>query len=154
MQEVVQLLQQDSSLYALSYEEALQRVLTSKYVLIGNTGTVRMAMETLEEMQRCNITENDLYRMEDMIALRIPSTYAYRKMINYEILRYYSNGINNRMREAMKPDLHICYKWNRFYRISMHSMLFQHHLFGMGVALAVALLGLEVLYYLLKKRIR
>ncbi|XP_052891327.1 uncharacterized protein LOC128299406 [Anopheles moucheti] len=154
MQEVVQQLQQDNSLYASSHEEGLQRVLTSRYVLIGNTGTVRMAMETLDERQRCIITENDLYGMEEMIALRVPSTYAYRKMINYEILRYYSNGINNRMREAMKPDLNFCFKRNRFYRISVNSMLFQHYLFGTGFILAIALLGMEVLYYHLKKRVR
>uniref|UniRef100_A0A182Y4E5 Ionotropic glutamate receptor C-terminal domain-containing protein n=1 Tax=Anopheles stephensi TaxID=30069 RepID=A0A182Y4E5_ANOST len=82
--EVMQRMQHDKSLYVFSHEDGLHRVLTSKYVLIGNPGTVRIAMQKLPEKQNCIITEISLKGIEHMVALKIPHSNAYRKMINYE----------------------------------------------------------------------
>uniref|UniRef100_A0A182JYF5 Ionotropic glutamate receptor C-terminal domain-containing protein n=1 Tax=Anopheles christyi TaxID=43041 RepID=A0A182JYF5_9DIPT len=84
MNSIMERMTQDTSLYALSYEHGLHRVLTSKYALIGNVGSVRMALQNLDENQNCNITEIELRGIEQMVALQMPSFYAYRKMINYE----------------------------------------------------------------------
>uniref|UniRef100_A0A182MKM5 Ionotropic glutamate receptor C-terminal domain-containing protein n=1 Tax=Anopheles culicifacies TaxID=139723 RepID=A0A182MKM5_9DIPT len=54
MNEVMQQMQRDKSLYVSSHEDGLNRVLSSRYVLIGNTGTVRLAMQNLNQDQYCN----------------------------------------------------------------------------------------------------
>uniref|UniRef100_A0A182N6J1 Ionotropic glutamate receptor C-terminal domain-containing protein n=1 Tax=Anopheles dirus TaxID=7168 RepID=A0A182N6J1_9DIPT len=84
MHEVMRRMQHDKSLYVFSHEEGLQRVLTSKYALIGDAGTVRMAMQDFGMAENCNITEINLDGIEQMVALQMSSTYAYRKMINYQ----------------------------------------------------------------------
>uniref|UniRef100_A0A182RNM5 Ionotropic glutamate receptor C-terminal domain-containing protein n=1 Tax=Anopheles funestus TaxID=62324 RepID=A0A182RNM5_ANOFN len=84
MNEVIHRMQSDESLYVSSHADGLQRVLGSKYVLIGNSRTVRKAMEDLDQEQQCNITEIQMDGIEQMVALIMPTSNAYRKMINYE----------------------------------------------------------------------
>lgn len=55
MNEIMRRMVQNSSLYSLSHEHALHRVLTTKYALIGNVGSVRKAMQSLDEQQNCNV---------------------------------------------------------------------------------------------------
>uniref|UniRef100_A0A182W0A0 Uncharacterized protein n=1 Tax=Anopheles minimus TaxID=112268 RepID=A0A182W0A0_9DIPT len=84
MNEVMQQMQRDKSLHVSTHEDGLHRVLGSKYVLIGNPGTVRMAMQNLNQEQYCNVTEINIRGIEQMVALKMPSINSYRKMINYE----------------------------------------------------------------------
>ncbi|XP_049277156.1 uncharacterized protein LOC125760767 [Anopheles funestus] len=152
MNEVIQRMQSDESLYVSSHADGLQRVLGSKYVLIGNSRTVRKAMEDLDQEQQCNITEIQMDGIEQMVALIMPASNAYRKMINYEILRYYSNGLNNRISEAIARRRSKCVKQKQFHRISTGSTTFQLYLFLMGSALAIVFIGIELMCYHFKKR--
>uniref|UniRef100_A0A182PAC7 Ionotropic glutamate receptor C-terminal domain-containing protein n=1 Tax=Anopheles epiroticus TaxID=199890 RepID=A0A182PAC7_9DIPT len=84
MNEIMQRMQRNISLYSHSYDHGLQRVLTTKYALIGNSGSVRNSLKHLNQEDNCNITEIELKGIEQMVTLQMPSFYAYRKMINYE----------------------------------------------------------------------
>ncbi|XP_041760731.1 uncharacterized protein LOC121587724 isoform X2 [Anopheles merus] len=151
MNEIMRRMVQNSSLYSLSHEHALHRVLTTKYALIGNVGSVRKAMQTLDEQQNCNITEIELTGIEQMIALQMPSFYAYRKIIHYEILRYYSNGVRHRLGLGTIPTRRMCVPNKQFYRITLCNITVHLYLLKVGFTLAAILVCIELLYYHVKK---